>query len=160
MPRERAVDALSPEIRAARGRGAGAATVLAGGTADLTLDAGEDARLWVEEPLLHLRPAAEAELLDREQAGPRRELLRELGRNGLAHGPVAVLGEDALRVGRAQVAQERRRLGLVLALPRDGDRVLDQDRRARDPELEVLALRLREQRLVLVGEHHVALAAR
>ena len=50
--------------------------------------------------------------------------------------PVAVLGEDLLRRGRAQEAEERVRLLLVLARLHDRDRVLDQDRRARDHELE------------------------
>src|SRR5262245_6152069 len=136
MPRERAVAALSPGRAALPRRGR---ATLACDTAHLALDAGEDAVLRIEEPLLHLVPAAEPELVDGEDPGPGRELGGELLRDGLVHGPVAVVGEDPLRVGRAQVAQERRRLGPVVAGLRDRDRVLDQDRRARDAELDVQA---------------------
>ena len=75
------------------------------------------------------------------------------------HRAVAVVGEHLLRARRAQEAQEAVRRGLLRARLRDGDRVLDQDRRLRDDPLHVQALRAGEVRLVLVREEDVALAA-
>ena len=56
MPRDRAVAALSLDARARRGP---ATAISASTAADLPLDPGHDARLRVEEALLHLLPAAE-----------------------------------------------------------------------------------------------------
>ena len=104
--------------------------------------------------LLHLGPAAE--VVDRE------ELRAGVGNSNspatvLVHRPVAGLAEDALRLLRADVVEEGG--GLLRRVLRHRDRVLDQDRLVRDDVVEVLALLLGEDRLVLVGEQDVALAA-
>src|SRR5215204_990830 len=98
----------------------------AGDTSDLLLDPRHDPRLRIEEALLHLVPAAEPELVDRELTRPRRELRRELLGDGLVDRPVAVLGEGLLGIGRAQETEERVRFALVLARLEDRDRVFDQ----------------------------------
>src|SRR6266540_4630501 len=134
-----------------RALGAGSAWALA---ATRRLDLGHDPRAWVEELLLDLRPAAD--VLDREQLRAVREV--QPLRHTLDDGAVAVLREDPLRRLRAQEVQERLRLRLVLRGRRDGDRVLDQDRRLRDHELNGLALLLCEQGLVLVREEDIASA--
>src|SRR5215204_6264529 len=107
--------------------------------ADLLLDVGHDPGLLVEELLGHLRPATQ--LLDGEQ--PRR--LGEVGgrRDLLVDRPIALLDEDLLRLGRAQVVDERLGLLGVLALGHDRDRVLDQDRLIGHHVVDVLLLLLR-----------------
>src|SRR5215210_1151729 len=130
-PSERAVEALSLWIltgletmstvlmrigKANRRHKNRQSTTLAGGAADLPLDPRQDPVSRVEEPPLDAIPAAEPELVDRELARPRRELLHESAGDGLVHGPVAVLRERALGCGRPQEAEERVRLLLVLAL--------------------------------------------
>src|SRR5262245_29317155 len=159
-PRDRAVAALSLETRA-RGsfRGGGSTATSASAAADRALEARHDAVLRIEEALLHLSPAAEAELVDGELARADRAPLAVLLEHALQDGPVAVVREDLLRLGRAQEAEERVGRILRVARLRHRDRVLDQDRLLRDDELEVQALRSGEERLVLVREHDVALAA-
>src|SRR5215213_4424801 len=122
--------------------------------ADLLLDVGHDPGLLVEELLGHLRPATQ--LLDGEQ--PRR--LGEAGgrRDLLVDRPIALLDEDLLSLGRAQVVDERLGLLGVLALGHDRDRVLDQDRLIGHHVVDVLLLLLGGDGLVLIGQHHVALA--
>src|SRR5439155_11697681 len=73
----------------ARSIGSGRAAALASGASDLLLDPGHDPGLRVEEPLLHLVPAAEEG--DVEQPRPRGEL--ELVGDALHHRPVARLRE-------------------------------------------------------------------
>src|SRR2546426_5476433 len=136
--------------RGARGA-AGSVSALA---ATRAYDAGHDARLWVEELLLDLRPAAD--VLDREQLWADREV--EAARGGRHDRPVAVLREDLLRVDRPQELQERIRLRGVLRGQRDSDRVLDQDRRLRNHELDRLTLLLGEHGFVLVREEDVTAA--
>src|SRR5262249_15013578 len=59
-PRDRAVAALSLDTRTRRGSAAETVDItLAGYAAHLTLDARHDPGLRIEEPLLHLVPAAE-----------------------------------------------------------------------------------------------------
>src|SRR5829696_6850265 len=130
-------------------------TLVANRDADLLLDVGHDPGLLVEELLGHLRPATQ--LLDGEQ--PRR--LGEVGgrRDLLVDRPIALLDEDLLRLGRAQVVDERLGLLRVLALGHDRDRVLDQDRLIGHHVVDVLVLLLGGDGLVLIGQHHVALAA-
>src|SRR5712691_2947229 len=130
---------------------AGSASALA---ATRPLDLRHHARTRIEELLLGLGPATD--VLDREQLRPQREV--EAARGALHEGSIAVLRKDPLRLVGAQELQERLRLGLVLRRRRDRDRILDQDRRLRDHELDRLALLLRKERLVLVHEKHVAAA--
>ena len=91
-----------------------------------------------------------------KSAGGAREV--ELVGDGLLDDrPVALLGEDLLRLGgrrkSTKACAARRRVR------RDRDRVLDQDRLVGDDVVDVLALLLGGDRLVLVGEQDVALAA-
>src|SRR3954452_24973956 len=118
------------------------------------LDLGHRAGGRVEEVGVDLVPAAD--VADGEQAARRREAALVLGQHGGEHGPVAPLGEDLLRGLGHRVVHEG--LGLLgrLGLRRDGDRVLDQDRLVGDRVVDVLALLLGRDRLVLVGEQDVA----
>src|SRR5215212_3068924 len=144
---------VSAGRRARRAGAAGTATAaLASGASDLALDLRHDPVAGVEELRLHLLPAAERP--DREQVRPRREL--ELARDALHDGAVAGLPEDALRRGRVEEVAER--LGRGRRVLRGRERVLDQDRRLRDHELDQLVLLPRQDRLVLVGQEDVALA--
>src|SRR4051794_27623719 len=152
--------AAPPRSGTARGRGVllgdgrgPAVSSLGGGDTKVLLDAGHDALVLVEELVGHRVPASE--LLDREELLGRRELVR--ARRALHHRPVALRREDALRLGRVQVLHER--LRLVARVLGRGDRVLDQDRLVRDRVVDVLACLLRRDRLVLVRDQHVALAA-
>src|SRR5262249_10064345 len=99
MPRDRAAPAVSLGTRA--GLGAATGTVLASDAADLALDTGEDALVRIEELRLHFAPAAETQLVDREQTGPRRELLPVGVEDALQDRAVAVVREDLLRGGCA-----------------------------------------------------------
>src|SRR6185436_20275191 len=99
-PRARAAETAAPGS-VARGRVTVPASAASVAT-HLPLDLGEDPAADVEEVLLHLRPAAEPELVDREQLRPCRELPRVFLRHALHDRPVEVLGEDLLRRGRAQ----------------------------------------------------------
>src|SRR3954462_2790296 len=128
---------------------------LGSGDPCLVLDLGDGAVLRVEEVGHHLVPATE--VVDGEQRLGRRELRLELRRDRRHDRAVAVLGEHGLRRGGREVVAER--LGLRLRLRRDRDRVLDQDRLVRRDVVDLLALLLGGDRLVLVAEQHVALAA-
>ena len=72
-PRDRAVAALSLDTPERRGR---LTAISASATPDDALEAGHDAVRRVEEPLLHLVPAAEAELVDGEEPGRTGNFLR------------------------------------------------------------------------------------
>src|SRR4051812_22219851 len=153
--------AAPPNGSTARGRERGvgdgsgpAVSSLGGADAKVLLDAGHDALLLVEELVGHRAPAAE--LLDREELLRRRELVR--ARSALHHRPVALRREDPLRLGGVQELDEG--AGLVARVLRRGDRVLDQDRLRRHDVVELLAGLLGCDRLVLVRDQHVALAAR
>src|SRR5688572_19735900 len=156
-PAPRAVPRLrlkSPPGRPVVGRPS-AAALLANGDADGLLDVGHDAAGGVEELLRHLGPAAE--VLDREQPLGGREWLVELHVGDRA---VAVLGEDLLGLLALEVLEERGGLLRVLRRLRHRDGVLDEDRRVGDDVVDLLALLLGEDRLVLVGEEDVTLAGR
>src|SRR5919206_643157 len=118
------------------------------------LDLGDRPLVRVEELVVDLRPAAE--VADREEALRGRELRLVLGEDALVDGPVAPVGERLLRGCRQREVEER--LGLLrVARLRDGrDRVLDQDRLIGDDVVDLLALLLRGDRLVLVGDEDVA----
>src|SRR5829696_7743155 len=122
---------------------------------DCALDAGYDPGLLVEEPLVHVGPTAQ--VLDGEQA----RRLREVGPGG-GRGtdrPVAALGVHLLgRLGPQEVHEGAGR-GRVLGLGRDRDRVLDQDGVVRHHVVDRPLLLLGVDGLVLVRQHHVALAA-
>src|SRR5215208_1619691 len=135
----------------ARGR---ARVLAANRDADLVLDVGHDPGLFVEEPLVHVGPSAQ--VLDGEQPGRRGEL--DGRRDLLVDRAVALLDEDLLGLGRQQVVEERLGLRRVLALGGDRDRVLDQDRLIGHHVVDVLLLLLSSDGLILVGQHHVALA--
>src|SRR5215212_5405340 len=123
--------------------------------ADLLLDVGHDSGLLVEELLGHFRPTAQ--VLDGEQA----RRLREAGPGGDrgSDRPVAALGVQLLgRLGPQEVDEGAGR-GRVLGLGGDRDRVLDQDGVVRHHVVDRLLLLLGVDGLVLVGQHHVALAA-
>src|SRR6266516_1414856 len=154
-PRDRAVPALSPEARTRRGAGAATLALLASDAADPALDPRHDARLRIEEALLHLVPAAEPELVDRELARPHRELLPVLREHARHYRPVAPIREDLLCGRSPQESEELVRLVPVRARLRDSDGILDQDRRLRDDEGEVLPLLLTAEGLVLVREQDV-----
>src|SRR5215218_9317294 len=130
------------------------AVALAKRDPDALLDVGHDAAVRVEEVLAHVGPATE--LADVEEPGRRGELVRP--GHALASRPVAVPDERGLRLLGAEVVEEG--LGLLGLLGGRGDRhrVLDEDRVVRDDVVDVLALLLGEDRLVLVGEEHVTLA--
>src|SRR5919106_5701501 len=96
-----------PVLRPRRaGRRTGSALVVSGDS-QLVLDVEEDRPLAVEEARAHVRPAAQVG--DREESGRRRVV--ELGEDVLHDGAVALLAEDALRVGRTEVVDERLRRG-------------------------------------------------
>src|SRR5215217_8957716 len=122
---------------------------------DRALDAGHDAGLLVEELLVHIGPTAQ--VLDREQALGLREVGPGGGRG--ADRPVAALGVQLLDLLRAEELDEGAGLGGVLRLGDDRDRVLDQDGVVGDDVVDRLLLLLGVDGLVLVREHHVALAA-
>src|SRR5215218_2648052 len=130
-------------------------TLVANRDADLLLDVGHDPGLLVEKLLVHIGPATQVG--DGEQ--PRRR--GEVGgrRDLLVDRPIALLDEDLLSLGRAQVVEERLGLLRVLALGHDRDRVLDQDRLVGDRVVDLLVLLLGGDGLVLIGDHDVALAA-
>src|SRR3954468_2270508 len=147
--------AAPPGSETARGREGTTAASAVGGDTQPLLDLGHDAPVLVEELVRHGGPAAE--LGDRELLLRRREPL--LVDEALVHRPVALLGEELLRRRRPQVVEERLRLLRALRVGGHGDRVLDQDRLVRDHVVELLSLLLRGDRLVLVGDQDVALAA-
>src|SRR5947207_2209587 len=73
--------------------------------------------------------------------------------------PEAVLREHRLRGRGFEVLDELVRLVLVRAPREDRDRQLDQHRLARNHVLEVPALEARVDRLALIGDQDIALAA-
>src|SRR3954454_203221 len=152
-PRPSAAPLGSGAARGPAGRGP-AVSSLGGGDTEALLDGGHDAVVGVEEPLRDRAPAAE--LLDREEVLRHRELVRP--RRALHDRPVALRGEDPLRLRRVEELHEV--LRLAARVLRDRDRVLDQDRLRRDRVVELLAGLLSGDRLVLVRDQHVPLAAR
>src|SRR3954467_1574117 len=122
------------------------------------LDLRDRALVRVEELVVDLRPAAE--VADREEALRRRELPLVPREDRLVDRAVAPVGEHLLGSGRERVLHERLRLRLVLRLGDDRDRVLDRDRLVGDDVVDLLALLLRGERLVLVGDEDVAGAGR
>src|SRR5881397_2724962 len=104
--------------------GAGARTAAAS-AAKALLDLRHQARVRVEELLLDLRPAAE--VVDGELLRAHGEAVA-LGRD-LEDRPVAALREQLLPRGGVEVLDECLRGRLVLAVRRDGDRIVDPDRR-------------------------------
>src|SRR5215218_5227761 len=118
------------------------------------LDLRHRSGLGVEEVVVDLRPAAE--VADREQALGGGEPRRVALQHRLVHRPVAPLGELLLRRRRERVTDERLGLGRVLRALDDRDGVLDQDRLVGDDVVDLLALALGGDRLVLVGQQDVA----
>src|SRR5215216_1192566 len=121
---------------------------------DLLLDIGHDSGLLVKELLVHVAPAAQVG--DGEQPRGLREVGR--GRDLLVDGAVALVDEHLLGLVRQQVVDERLGLLGILALGGDRDRVLDQDRLVGDHVVDRLVLLLGRDGLILIGQHHVALA--
>src|SRR3954447_20651404 len=125
-----------------------------GAVTAVVLDALHDRVLRVEELLHDAVPATElrdVELLRRVGIGLRVDERRD-------DGAIALGREDLLcRLG-GHVLHERLPLGT--RPQRRRDRVLDEDRRVGDDVVELLALLPRGDRLVLVGDEDVALAAR
>src|SRR3954453_12523533 len=153
-PPPRAPPMLPPPRRANARRGSRSAAVSAiGGDAELLLDVGDDGVVGIEELVVHLLPATQ--VVDREEPLGRREPLRVDER--LHDGPVALRREDLLGLGRLDELEERGGLLRVLALRHDGGRVLDQQRPVGGDEVDLLALALRGERLVLVRDEDVAL---
>src|SRR3954447_4106773 len=142
-----------------RAAGAGAADVrgaLGSGGPRRLLDLGHRPLVRVEELVVDLRPAAE--VADREEPLRRRELGRVRVEHLLVDRAVAPVGELLLRGRRQRVAHERLRLPEVARLRDDRDRVLDRDRLFGGHVVDLLALLLRRDRLVLVGDEDVARA--
>src|SRR5262245_2181917 len=128
---------------------------LAGRVPEVRLGLGHPA-VVAEERIGDLRPTAE--VVDREQPRRDRELVRVLVEHGLDHRSISRVRERLLsRVAEEVVDERLRRAARVLG---DRDRVLDQDRAGGRHVLEVDALLIRLDRLVLVADQHVALAAR
>src|SRR5829696_3494052 len=143
--------------RSARSGGATSATAgsLGGADTQVLFDLRHGARVRVEEVVVDLVPAAE--LVDLEEL-PRVRVggLVDEARRDRA---VALGGVDLLRLVALEEVQPR--LGLLGRLRLLGDRggVLDEDRLVRDHVVELDAGLLRGDRLVLVGDQDVALAA-
>src|SRR4051794_3152246 len=154
IPRPR----TSPRIGSAFGGGTAAASLAGGSALPLGVeDVRDDARLRIEELVVHGAPAPE--LRDLEQLRRLREVDPRRGRDTVDHRPVALAREDLLSRGRVEEVDERLGLVEVLRLGDGRDRVLDQQGLVRHDVVDVLALLLREDRLVLVREQHVALTA-
>src|SRR5215204_1724375 len=160
-PRPRAAPgmatALGPRLTGAAGGAAAVAALVGGSALSLVLeDLRHHALLRVEEVGVHLVPAAE--LRDVEQVGRLRELV---GAGRVLHdGAVPLAHEDPLGLLGVEEVDERLRERGILGLAGRGDRVLDEDGLLGHDVVEILALLLREDRLVLVAQQHVALAAR
>src|SRR3954468_24077027 len=148
----------SPRRRATAGGAAEISASLGSGDPRRLLDLGDRALVGIEELVVDLRPAAE--VADREEALRRRELRLVPGEDGPVDRPVAPVGEHLLRGRRQRVLHERLRLLPVARLRDDRDRVLDRDRLVGDHVVDLLALLLRGDRLVLVGDQDVAGAGR
>src|SRR6185295_486722 len=165
MPSESAPDPPGAAEERARRRAVGVAapaaevrTSLGSGDPRRLLDLRDRALVRIEEVVVDLRPATE--VADREQALRRRELGLVRVEDPLVDGPVAPVGERLLRLRRQREVEERLCLLRMARLRDDRDRVLDQDRLVGDDVVDLLALLLRRDRLVLVGEQDVAGAAR
>src|SRR5215217_403666 len=161
MPRTRTApamgNALGPLLTGAAG-GAAAATAVLAGLSALPLrleDLGHHALRGIEELGVHLVPTAE--LRDVEQLSRLGELVRAGGT--LDDRPVALAHEDLLGLVAVEEVHEILRELRILGLGRGGHWVLDQQRLVRHDVVELLALLLGQDRLVLVAEQHVALAA-
>ena len=116
---------------------------------------GHDAGVRIEEARSGLRPATQ--VLDGEEVGDLG--IVELGEDLLDHGAEALLSEDALSLRRVQEVHEGRGRLERVAQCRHGHGVLDEHRRGLgDDEVDGLAHLLREDGLVLVADHDVALA--
>src|SRR4051794_37477037 len=149
------------EERARRRAAAGGVRVrasLGSGDSRRLLDLGDRALVRVEEVVVDLRPAAE--VADREEPLRRRELRLVSVEDLPVDGPVAPVGERLLRLRRQGEVEERLGLLRVARLGDDRDRVLDRDRLVGDHVVDLLALLLRGDRLVLVGDQDVAGAGR
>src|SRR4051794_27708393 len=146
--RRRAVRAAAAEVSASLGSG----------DPRRLLDLGDRPLVRVEELVVDLRPAAE--VADREQALRRRELGLVGVEDLLVDGPVAPVGERLLRGRREGEVEEGLGLLRVARLRDDRDRVLDRDRLVGGHVVDLLALLLRRDRLVLVGDQDVAGAGR
>src|SRR3954469_10639988 len=156
-----------PGATAARGRprkppppaaGAEVRASLGSGDPRRLLDLRDRALVRVEEVVVDLRPAAE--VADREEALRRRELGLVGVEDLLVDGPVAPVGERLLRLRREGEVQECLRLLRMARLRDDRDRVLDRDRLVGGHVVDLLALLLRRDRLVLVRDQDVAGAGR
>src|SRR5215212_1717243 len=128
---------------------------LGGADTEVLLDLRHGALVRVEELVVDLVPAAELVDLEEVLGVGVRLLVDEARRDA----PVALRGEDLLRLVGLEEIQERLRLVGGLGLGRDRGRVLDQDRLVRDHVVELDARLLRRDGLVLVGDQDVALAA-
>src|SRR3954454_2121921 len=122
------------------------------------LDLRDRAPVRVGEGVFDLRPAAE--VADREEALRRRELGLVGVEDLLVDGPVAPVGERLLGLRRQGEVEERLRLLRVARLGDDRDRVLDRDRLVGGHVVDLLALLLRRDRLVLVRDQDVPGARR
>src|SRR4051794_11490446 len=120
------------------------------------LDLRHRARVGIEELVVDLAPAAE--VADREEALRGGEPRCVALQHGGVHGPVAPLGEPLLGGRRERVVDERLRRSRALRALHHRDRVLDQDRLVGDDVVDLLALALRGDRLVLIGDQDVARA--
>src|SRR3954454_24540319 len=155
-PRERAVDALSPDCRRLLGTATASTALARGRPPDLLLDPDHEAVARVDPLLIDGAPAAERLVGDREDARARRELVGVLLRDGLVDRPEPVLREQGLRPVGLRVADELVRQVLVRAPLQHRDRELDQHRLARDHVLDVGAGQPCVQGLALVREEDVA----
>src|SRR5450755_2002674 len=130
-----------------------AAALMATGDPERPFDLRDLAVLRVKEPGLHHLPSAEE--ADVEQRVRLREM--HLRRDVADDRPVAVRGEDRLRLRRVEEVDERLRLRGVLRTAHDGGGIFDEDRLVRHDEVDVGAVALCEDGFAFVGEHHVAL---
>ena len=136
-----------------------AALTLASDATDLPLDPRHDARVRIEEALLHLRPAAEPSWSIVNWPGRTGNFFLVRLEHALHDGAIAVVREDLLGRRRLEEAQELRspvRLVRARLDRRSGSRSGSSGSGSRTGGRSRV---LRDQRLVLVGEEDVALAA-
>src|SRR3954453_7549614 len=148
----------SARRRATAGGAAEISASLGSGDPRRLLDLGDRALVGIEGLVVDLRPAGE--VADREEPLRRRELRLVPGEDGPVDRAVTPVGEHLLGGRRERVLHERLRLLLVARLRDDRDRVLDGDRLVGDDVVDLLALLLGGDRLVLVGDEDVAGAGR